>query len=115
MRVLVLGVSGMLGSVVFRVLSARSDFETFGAARSSVISRYFPSAHGKRIEWGVDAENADALARLLGRIRPAAMINCVGVVKQLASANDPLITIPSRQSLQSLPHAAYPYQHRLRL
>jgi dTDP-4-dehydrorhamnose reductase len=94
MRVLVLGVSGMLGSVVFRVLSARSDLETFGAGRSSAISRYFPSAHGKRIEWGVDAENADALARLLRRIQPSAMINCVGVVKQLASAKDPLISIP---------------------
>jgi dTDP-4-dehydrorhamnose reductase len=93
MRILVLGVSGMLGSVVFSVLSASPKFETFGAARSGSASRYF-AGKAKRIEFGLDAENLDALVRLVRQVRPAAIINCIGVVKQLAAAKDPLIAIP---------------------
>jgi dTDP-4-dehydrorhamnose reductase len=39
-------------------------------------------------------ENADALTRLFSYIRPDVVVNCIGLVKQLAEANDPLIALP---------------------
>jgi dTDP-4-dehydrorhamnose reductase len=93
MRVLVLGVSGMLGSAVFRVLSARDDLEPFGAARSPAVSRFFDDDAAARIEVGLDVDNGDQLVRLLTRRRPAVVVNCVGVVKHLAAARDPMHAI----------------------
>jgi len=94
MRVLVLGVSGMLGSAVFRKLSRRAVFDTFGTARSSSIFRFFNANHASRIATNVDVERFDDLADLVERVRPAVVINCVGVIKQLGAAQDPLHAIP---------------------
>lgn len=94
MKVLVLGVSGMLGNALFRQLSGRGDLEVFGTARSGSIFRFFKDDDARRIETGVDVENFDGLVGVLKHLRPVALINCVGVVKQLASAKDPLHTIP---------------------
>jgi dTDP-4-dehydrorhamnose reductase len=42
----------------------------------------------------VDVENSDSLAALFARVRPNLVINCIGLVKQLAEADDPLAAIP---------------------
>jgi dTDP-4-dehydrorhamnose reductase len=90
---LVLGVTGMLGSAVFRRLSGRGDVELFGTARSPLVFRFFDDRASARIEAGVDVENVDQLVGLFARLRPAAVINCVGMVKQLPAARDPLATV----------------------
>ena len=94
MRVLVLGVSGMLGSAAFRLLGERFDCDVYGTARAADVSAFFDEDRRSRILTGLDVDNFDALAALFRDIRPAVVINCVGVVKQLVSAKDPLITIP---------------------
>ena len=43
---------------------------------------------------GVDVENIDSLTRLFARVRPNVVINCIGLVKQLIEADDPLVAIP---------------------
>jgi dTDP-4-dehydrorhamnose reductase len=43
---------------------------------------------------GVDVENFDSLTRLLASVHPDVVINCIGLVKQLAVADDPLAAIP---------------------
>jgi dTDP-4-dehydrorhamnose reductase len=94
MKVLVLGVTGMLGNAMFRVLSEQSDLHVFGSARNASASRYFPEQWQPNILGGVDVENHDSLVRLFGEVRPDVVINCVGLVKQLADADDPLQAIP---------------------
>lgn len=94
MKVLVLGVTGMLGHVVFRLLGASPGVEAVGAARAPDAARWFDAPLRARLRTGVDALSDDALAALLERERPDAVINCVGVVKQLAQADDPLVAIP---------------------
>lgn len=94
MKVLVLGVSGMLGNAMFRKLSESSSLEVYGTARSASVKRFFPNELTERIVCGIDIENQDALARILGEIKPQAVINCVGLVKQLGDANDPLVALP---------------------
>lgn len=94
MRVLVLGVTGMLGSVAFRLLEAEPEHSVFGTTRSAGALRLFPEELRSRIFTGIDAENFGSIVSVLERVRPDVVINCIGVVKQLTSADDPLIALP---------------------
>ena len=94
MRILILGVSGMLGSAVFRYLSAGNDHETLGTLRSRQDLSYFSTHWRKNIIPGIDVLDHDSLIRLLTETRPDAVINCIGLIKQLSSAKDPLVALP---------------------
>lgn len=94
MKVLVLGVSGMLGNTVLRYFSDDSRYQVFGSARSASVRNAFPPALAERIVVGTDVDNADSLALLFAKVQPDVVINCIGLVKQLAESNDPLQAIP---------------------
>lgn len=94
MRVMVLGVSGMLGNAVYRVLSANPDLNVYGTARSEGSLKHFSTSQAEKIVPGVDVESQDSLIKAFGTVRPDVVINCVGLVKQLADANDPLQAVP---------------------
>jgi dTDP-4-dehydrorhamnose reductase len=94
MKILVLGISGMLGSAVFRYLSLNPRYEVYGSARSPAAARNFLPEMRTRIVSGVDVENQDSLVRLFRQVRPDAVVNCIGLIKQLSDANDPLLAIP---------------------
>lgn len=92
-KVLILGASGMLGAAVFRSFLASDDFQVVGTLRDRAALGFFSSVASARL-LQLDVLDEDALISLLDRERPAAVINCIGLVKQLASAADPLITLP---------------------
>lgn len=94
MRVLVLGVTGMLGSAVFRLFAASPGLEVTGTARDARRLAAFPAPAQAAILAGVDALQDDALVEVLARARPDVIINCVGLIKQLATAEDPLHALP---------------------
>ena len=94
MKVLVLGVSGMLGNAVFRYFSEAGDYEVFGSARSSAVRHAFAPALANKIIVGTDVDNPDSLALLFSKVKPHVVINCIGLIKQLAEADDPLSAIP---------------------
>jgi dTDP-4-dehydrorhamnose reductase len=94
MKILVLGISGMLGSMALRKLSADRSFAVYGTARSTDVRRHFAGELSDKIILGVDVEQADSLTTVLRTVRPDVVINCVGVVKQLGTAKDPLVAIP---------------------
>lgn len=94
MRVLVLGVSGMLGNAVVNVFSQDPSYEVWGTLRSASAQRYFAEEQRPRLLVGVDVLDHDALVRVLDTVRPDVVINCVGLIKQLADAKDPLSTLP---------------------
>lgn len=94
MRVLVLGVSGMLGNAMYRKLSDGGEIEVFGTARSSSVQRFFAPEMASQIIAGVDVENQDSLARVFAEVRPQVVVNCVGLIKQLADADDLLQALP---------------------
>lgn len=94
MKVLVLGVSGMLGNAMFRTLAMDERYQVVGSARSANILKYFADDIADKIIAGVDVENSDVLAQLFAMVRPQIVINCIGLVKQLASAEDPLLALP---------------------
>lgn len=94
MKILVLGVSGMLGNAMFRTLSEGTEIKVFGTARSSSVQRYFAPEMASQIIAGVDVENQDSLARVFSEVKPQVVVNCIGLIKQLADANDPLQALP---------------------
>jgi len=94
MRILVLGASGMLGNAMLRVLDENGDLDVFGTARSNDVGRFFPAKISQRLISGVDVGNQDALINTFSQVRPQVVINCVGLIKQLAEASDPLCSIP---------------------
>ena len=94
MKILVVGASGMLGNAMVRILSEKEEWEVFGTVRSGAASRFFSAKIADRLVAGIDVENHDALVKLFAQIRPDVVVNCIGLVKQLADANDPLLAIP---------------------
>lgn len=94
MRVLVLGASGMLGSAMVRILDRNSDLEVYATLRNGALCEYLPAALAPRLYAGVDALDQRSLADIFCRVRPHVVVNCVGVIKQVDAANDPLIAIP---------------------
>lgn len=92
--ILVLGAAGMLGNAVLRYFAGRGKYHVIGSVRAPASVRLLPKELQGRVVAGCDVENPDSLERLFASTRPAAVINCVGIVKQLESANDPLQAIP---------------------
>lgn len=94
MKVLVVGVSGMLGHVVFRHLSRDHALEVWGSARSAGVLRHFDEELRENIRGGIDVLDSDALIGLLADVQPDVVVNCVGLIKQLESSSDPLVALP---------------------
>lgn len=94
MKILVTGASGMLGNAMVRVLSEDSTCSVIGTVRSGSVKRFFEPEVANNLVAGVDVENQDGFIKLLSGIRPDVVINCIGLVKQLAEADDPLQAIP---------------------
>lgn len=94
MKVMVLGITGMLGNAMFRVLKDEQNLDVYGTARSDKVRHYFREEEPNKIIVDVDVENHDSLVRAFSIVRPDIIVNCIGLVKQLADVNDPLQAIP---------------------
>lgn len=93
-KILVLGASGMLGSAVYCYFAQAENFQAVGTLRSGAAITRFPTALRDRLRTGINVEDPDALIETVRVFGPQVVINCVGVVKQLESADDPLQAIP---------------------
>src|SRR5262245_38286893 len=91
-KVLVLGAAGMLGSAVLRFFTERERYAVVGSVRA--VRDSMPAKLRERVIAGVDVADFDQVERLLDSAEPDVVINCIGVVKQLAEAADPLVSLP---------------------
>lgn len=88
-RVLVLGATGMLGHTLMSQLSRDTSLDVYGSARSAgVLAATFSPDLLSRVTSGVDATDPGLIHRLLDRVRPDVVVNCIGVIKQDPSAGD---------------------------
>lgn len=94
MRVLILGISGMLGSAMFRLFSEKATHEVWGTLRNKNSLSFFNQDHHARIVSDVDVLNLTTLVTILERVKPDYVVNCIGLVKQLAEVDDPLVALP---------------------
>lgn len=99
-RLLILGASGMLGNTALRWFAQKDEYEVFGSVRDVAAQAHLqervPRAH---LLSGVDVKSASGLRQLMERSCPDVVINCIGVVKQLAGADQPHIVIPANALL----------------
>lgn len=91
-RVLILGGSGMLGHKLW--LNFRNRFDTYVTLRNA-FQEY---AHYKIFDFEksldrLDVKRVDSLLPVMEKIRPDVMINCIGIVKQVPAAKDPIASI----------------------
>jgi dTDP-4-dehydrorhamnose reductase len=99
---LILGITGMLGHVLFTELSRDDSLQVFGTVRSlRGLDKIFPQNLSSRIISDVSADTIDGLLRPFALVRPEVVINCIGLIQQKKEAEDPLRTI-SMNAL--LPH-----------
>ncbi len=94
MRILVLGASGMLGNAVMNHFAKKGQHETWGTLRSQLGKKFFTDDIQSRLISSIDVLNQETLLRVFADIRPDVVINCVGLIKQLKDANDPLQVLP---------------------
>ena len=94
MRVLVLGASGMLGNAVVKVFATSGEHEVWATIRSHASRRFFAESPHLKLITSLNVLDEDALLSTFADIRPEVVINCVGVIKQLGNANDPLVVLP---------------------
>jgi dTDP-4-dehydrorhamnose reductase len=86
MNILVIGVNGLIGNTVFRVLSEKLNWNVFGSIRDEKLKRFFPQINSERLIAGINAESNDTLVRVLDQVRPNVIINCAGLTKHRQSS-----------------------------
>ena len=100
MRILILGVSGLIGHKIFQVLS--EDFEVFGTLHKSKKDygnlKLFSS---QNIIENINIADFEILKGILYAINPDVILNCVGITKRKVETNS-LVDVLSINSL--FPH-----------
>ena len=87
MRILLLGGQGMLGHKIAELFSPRFDLHT--TFRNDGVWAQLPFfADRSRVSVGVNALNPPSIQQVLDEVKPAVVINCIGIIKQLKAAKD---------------------------
>jgi dTDP-4-dehydrorhamnose reductase len=102
-RLLILGGDGMLGHKAFQVLGKRFEVDVTFRERDGLWQRHpiyagFDRAH---VLGGVDAANLASVSHALDQVKPDAVINCIGIIKQRDEAKT---AIPAIQINSLFPH-----------
>jgi dTDP-4-dehydrorhamnose reductase len=91
-RSLVLGATGMLGHKLMQTLSKKFSVTGTVRADASAFSHH-PVFAGMTILGDVRADDLTSVHEAIERSDPDVIINCIGIVKQLPAASDPLPSI----------------------
>ncbi len=98
-RVLILGVTGMLGHEVFRY-ALEHHIDAYATARRPLDDALFPHALYPRDRVRVtDPSDEKKFRTLLDELRPSAVVNCIGAVKQAGTPDDAMWEVNGK-----LPH-----------
>ncbi len=87
MNVLIIGASGMLGSACYRVFAESEGFRTYGTLRSIGSASGHLEGQGTLLPC-VNALDVAHMSFVFDKCRPEIVLNCVGIIKQIASVNN---------------------------
>ena len=92
MKIIVLGATGMLGHKLLQRLSVGHD--VWGTVREAVDQAPpIPGIGRERLIGEVSASNLATINQAVEQIRPDAVLNCIGIVKQIDAAKDAVTSI----------------------
>jgi len=83
LKILIVGASGMLGQMLFKVAKQQSDFEVYGTVRrcNAHVLEFLQTTESRIFECDLETE-VDSLLYC----SPDVVINCAGIIKQLGAA-----------------------------
>ena len=95
MRLLILGGEGMLGHKLYQILSPR--YETWATFRGPTevaagLPVYANAPAGVLVD-RVNAFDFHSIVRAFRHVRPDVVVNCIGIIKQLKEARDPVVSL----------------------
>lgn len=85
MRVLILGATGMLGHTLIEVFKKLPSLELFGTIRTDINDEHVKILSSKQLFSNFDISE-DITVKVLNKFHPDVVINCIGLVKQLAES-----------------------------
>ena len=92
MKILIFGATGMLGHKLMQVLS-REHTVTGTVRRNASVLAGHPVFSKMDILGNISADNLATIHAAIDKVNPDVIINCIGIVKQLPAAQDPLQSI----------------------
>ena len=75
-KILILGASGMLGSMLYKYLSDDQDLLVYGTYRNPDIKNYFKNELRERLIC-IDVNSEYQLRSVIGKLSPIIIINCI--------------------------------------
>lgn len=97
MRILILGITGMLGHRLFLELS--KTHEVYGTSRADKELKFVKDK--SKVFTDIDALNFSNIDNLISELKPEVVINCIGIIKQAETAKNKTLNI---QINSLLPH-----------
>lgn len=82
MKVLIIGVTGMLGYSLFKNLSDAANLDVFGTVRNIKGKEQFFTDCEARIFQDVDVSELATVESVINKVTPDVVINCIGLIKQ---------------------------------
>jgi len=90
MKILILGLNGMLGNAFLKTINKYNKFEVYGTVRKN---NNLKDLECIQIFENVSCEEFFKLENILYQLKPSVVINCIGLVKQNASSKDNIKSI----------------------
>lgn len=94
MKVLIIGANGMIGSTIFNYLYGNKDWSVFGTIRNNTHVACFQKIMAENLLSNIELNNQDILISTLQKVNPDVVINCAGLTKHKAEAENPLEILP---------------------
>ena len=94
MNILIFGITGMIGSAFFKIMSQSKDINVFGTVRLFDDKLFFDDILRINISVVKNVMDNKDLEILFQKIKPDFVFNCTGIIKQNKHNDDPLIAVP---------------------
>lgn len=93
MRILILGVSGLIGHKLFQKLKQRFGDVHGTLHGDGILFEKYNLFSGPEIHKNISVQDFETLTKLLNRLDPDVVLNCAGITKRRPEINDPLTAI----------------------
>ena len=112
LKVMIIGITGMLGSNLLKSMSRNNNLSLIGTSRRNRL-KYHKNINYVHLE-NINVDDDETFYEAIKLSKPDVIINCVGLIKQLSDSNDPLKILPINSIF---PHKLYHFcnQESIRL
>ncbi|MBU3538254.1 SDR family oxidoreductase [Polynucleobacter sp. UK-Gri1-W3] len=94
MKILIFGAGGLIGSNFCKIISENNKYTVIGVSRPELSRMDFFKDLPVTLESGINLLSTDSVIEILIKHQPDVVINCAGLTKHKAEAENPLIAIP---------------------